>query len=291
MLANIGILGALILTVLAGSAMVIESEALLKSDFKNFLTYNSAFRSQVLKVLKEEHPDFKLQYNISLLDYRQPPRKFSESGMFDLEHVLCCTEDPPVSSWASLTGVRWHNFGNFWLFFEYPPNFRNLTAAANIIADNIAIQRLVTIQHLLRRHGLENYFWPENLIFTCDITLGSFCGLTTFSVMSFGLLATCVCGCFMMYFSVLLLDTKELEQKEGNPWDVEQEENTGLIQWMNLATPLLSLLFFLLTAGLVAGFIAMGHVAAIRWMSLSSFKTEATQKPTASSSRETKSLP
>ena len=110
------------------------------------------------------------------------------------QHVLCCTEDPPVSSWASLTGVRWHNFGNFWLFFEYPPNFRNLTAAANIIADNIAIQRLVTIQHLLRRHGLENYFWPENLIFTCDITLGSFCGLTTFSVMSFGLLATCVCG-------------------------------------------------------------------------------------------------
>ena len=168
----------------------------------------------------------------------------------------------------------------------------------------------------------------------------------------------------MMYFSVLLLDTKELEQKEGNLWDVEQEENTGLIQWMNLATPLLSLLFFLLTAGLVAGsphhhtgislwihlkncrikvqmgdmtvneksddksillftcqrssvcrlcapvlslhtngrtwckltcsisgFIAMGHVAAIRWMSLSSFKTEATQKPTASSSRETKSLP
>jgi hypothetical protein len=57
----------------------------------------------------------------------------------------------------------------------------------------------------------------------------------------------------MMYFSVLLLDTKELEQKEGNLWDVEQEENTGLIQWMYLATPLLSLLFFLLTAGLVAG--------------------------------------
>jgi hypothetical protein len=41
---------------------------------------------------------------------------------------------------------------------------------------------------------MENYFWPENLIFTCDITLGSFCGLTTFSVMSFGFLATCVCG-------------------------------------------------------------------------------------------------
>jgi hypothetical protein len=38
-----------------------------RSDFKNFLTYNSAFRSQVLKVLKEEHPDFKLQYNISLV--------------------------------------------------------------------------------------------------------------------------------------------------------------------------------------------------------------------------------
>jgi hypothetical protein len=57
----------------------------------------------------------------------------------------------------------------------------------------------------------------------------------------------------MMYFSVLLLDTKGLEQKEGNLWDVEQEENTGFIQWLNLATPLLSLLFFLLTAGLVAG--------------------------------------
>ena len=57
----------------------------------------------------------------------------------------------------------------------------------------------------------------------------------------------------MMYFSVLLLDTKELEQKEGNLWDVEQEENTGFIQWLNLATPLLSLLVFLLTAGLVAG--------------------------------------
>jgi len=57
----------------------------------------------------------------------------------------------------------------------------------------------------------------------------------------------------MMYFAVLLLDTKKLEEKEGNLWDVEEEENTGLNQWMHLATPLLSLLFFLLTGGLVAG--------------------------------------
>ena len=120
-------------------------------------------------------------------------------------------------------------------------------------------------------------------MFACDITFGSFCGLTAFSVMSFGLLATCVCGatwkseslhlneswggvkerinltvevwagCFLMYFSVLLLDTKQLEQKEASLWDVDQEESLGLIQWMHVATPLLSLLVFLLTAGLVAG--------------------------------------
>ena len=57
----------------------------------------------------------------------------------------------------------------------------------------------------------------------------------------------------MMYFAVLLLDTKKVELQESNLWDVEEEENTGLQQWMHLATPLLSLLFFLLTGGLVAG--------------------------------------
>jgi hypothetical protein len=57
----------------------------------------------------------------------------------------------------------------------------------------------------------------------------------------------------MMYFAVLLLDTKKIESTEENLWDVEEEENTGLNQWMHLATPLLSLLFFLLTGGLVAG--------------------------------------
>ena len=29
------------------------------------MIYEPAFRAQVLKVLKEEHPDFPLQYNIS----------------------------------------------------------------------------------------------------------------------------------------------------------------------------------------------------------------------------------
>jgi hypothetical protein len=38
-----------------------------RSDFKNLLTYDAAFRSHVLKVLKEEHPDFKMKYNISLV--------------------------------------------------------------------------------------------------------------------------------------------------------------------------------------------------------------------------------
>jgi len=100
-----------------------------------------------------------------------------------------------VSSLAAVTGVRAHNFGSFWLFLEYAPNIRNLTAAGNVIADEISAQRLVTFQHLMRRHGLENYHWPENTFqFDCAVTLGSFCGLIAFAVIAFGLLATCICG-------------------------------------------------------------------------------------------------
>ena len=38
-----------------------------RSDFKFLLTYKPDFRAHVLKLLKEEHPDFPLQYNISLV--------------------------------------------------------------------------------------------------------------------------------------------------------------------------------------------------------------------------------
>jgi hypothetical protein len=111
------------------------------------------------------------------------------------QYILCCTEDPPVSSLSAVTGVRAQNFGSFWVFLEYKPNIRNLTAAANVIADEISTQRLVTFNHLIRRHGMEEYYWPQNTFqFDCAVTLGSFCGLTAFAIIAFGMLATCICG-------------------------------------------------------------------------------------------------
>ena len=71
-----------------------------------------------------------------------------------------------------------------------------------------------------------------------------------------------------MYFAVLLLDDKD-EQTDTRTQeflDSNDFENNGIGEWIMVATPIISLLFFLLVAGMCSGFMAVGHVAVIRFV-------------------------
>ena len=176
------------------------------------------------------------------LDYRDAPRKYSETGFIDLEvsdhnvivpcfwiachailiwswhipppcpspppphqYILCCSEVESLSSLRHFMAVGGSDIGSFWVFLEYSPNIRNLTTASNVIADVLPIQRLVSFYHLFRRHGMEEYHWPENAKhFNCQVTLGTICGVTAFSMIAFALLATCVCGWWIFWKSFYL---------------------------------------------------------------------------------------
>lgn len=273
MLTNIGILGALMLTVVAGCNFTVTSEELVQSDFKVGLILSKTMQVELLRVLREEHPDFPLQYNISgLYDRKNEPWVVPRSsGIIDLEYILCCSPElstNPLSAWDAV------KLGSFWSFLEYDPTYRNVSTAANVIITELAgqqmaiVDRLNTFRHLTRRDGMESYFWPENLQFDCSIPLGSLCGLSAMTIISFGFLATCICGCFLMYFAVLLLDDKD-EQTDTRTQeflDSNDFENNGIGEWIMVATPIISLLFFLLVAGMCSGFLAVGHVAVIRFV-------------------------
>jgi len=443
MLTNIGILGALMLSIVAGLCFAVDPDIMVKSDFKMFLTYDPPFRAHVLQVLRTEHPEFPLQYNVSELDYRQKPRQYSEAGFVDIEWILEKTPALSLTSSSIVTTLGWNNIGryldnmhihtkthtntqapvlclslchthtytqahihthththththahahvynththtrarkhththlhaltqppkrtltcthahthptsqtyththnhahthtythqtrtnmqiyaythhtnahththiythahthahtrtltnthtrtntrtytrtkcmyvnfhtllySFWTLFEKSPTTRNLSMCANMLSDELPIQRLTTINHLFMRVGMEEYVFPQNVVeFDCRTTLGTLCGLTAFSLVSFGLLSTCICGCFLMYFAVLLLDSRHTNIRgdldgQDDFMDTTDNENLGEHQWMAVATPMLSILFFLLVGGMVSGFFAIGQVGAINFM-------------------------
>ena len=148
----------------------------------------------------------------------------------------------------------WFNikFGSFWIAMEVPPEYRNLTAAANVILGDpntkeIAL-RMVTLKHLVIRNGLEDCSWPEILSFDPYINLGTLTGITAFTVASFVFLASTICGCFLMYFAVLLLDDQKEEVPDNIMDFVDRSDfqNRSFDDWIMVATLVQSLLFFLL---------------------------------------------
>jgi hypothetical protein len=177
--------------------------------------------------------------------------KFPTSKIIDIEYILANTRYPTTGSVFDV----WFNikFGSFWIAMEMPPEYRNLTAAANVILGNpntkeIA-RRMVTLKHLVIRNGLEDCSWPENLKFDAVLNLGgSLQGLTAFTMASFVFLAATICGCFLMYFAVLLLDDKKEDLPDNLLVFVDQDDfqNSGFEDWIMVATVIQSLLFFLL---------------------------------------------
>ena len=62
---------------------------------------------------------------------------------------------------------------SFWTLFEKSPTTRNLSMCANMLSDELPIQRLTTINHLFMRVGMEEYVFPQNVVeFDCRTTLG-----------------------------------------------------------------------------------------------------------------------
>jgi len=190
--------------------------------------------------------------------------KFPTSKIIDIEYILANTRYPTSGSVLDV----WFNikFGSFWIAMEVPPEYRNLTAAANVILGDpntkeIAL-RMVTLKHLVIRNGLEDCSWPENIKFDPALNLGgSLQGLTAFTMASFVFLAATICGCFLMYMAVLLLDDKKEEIPDNVLNFVDQDDfrNSGFDQWIVTATLVQSLLFFLLV---VSDFF-LGHSGSI----------------------------
>ena len=275
MLTNIGILGALMMTVVAGCNLTVTAEELVQSDFRSAVMHDKGFQIELLRVLREEHPDFPLQYNISGLYNRKAepwvvPRS---SGIIDLEYILCCSPEENLAGYVFFWDIA--TFGSFWSFLEKNPTIRNLSTAATVITAELAaqqiaiVQRLNTFRHLTRRDGMETYAWPDNLKFDCHAsTMGALCAFSAMTTFSFAFLATCICGCFLLYFAVLLLDDKqeETDTKTKDFMDTNDLESNAVDEWIMVVTPIISLLFFLLVAGMCSGFMAVGHVAVIRFV-------------------------
>jgi hypothetical protein len=190
--------------------------------------------------------------NFSATSYQPNNKmKFPTSKIIDIEYILANTRYPTTGSVFDV----WFNikFGSFWIAMEMPAEYRNLTAAANVIlghpdAKDIA-RRMVTLKHLVIRNGLEDCSWPENLKFDAVLNLGgSLQGLTAFTMASFVFLAATICGCFLMYFAVLLLDDKKEDLPDNLLVFVDQDDfhNSGFEDWILVATVVQSLLFFLL---------------------------------------------
>jgi hypothetical protein len=190
--------------------------------------------------------------------------EFPSSKIIDIEYILANTRYPTTGSVFDI----WFNikFGSFWIAMEMPAEYRNLTAAANVIlgdskGKDIA-RRMVTLKHLVIRNGLEDCSWPENLKFDPALNLGgSLQGLTAFTMSSFVFLAATICGCFLMYFAVLLLDDKKEDLPDNLLVFVDQDDyhNSGFEDWILVATVVQSLLFFLLV---VSDFF-LGHSGSI----------------------------
>jgi hypothetical protein len=184
--------------------------------------------------------------------------KIPAAKIIDVEYIL---ENTPEQSKSALGAWRTLKFGSFWSAMELNPELRNLTAAANVIlgdpnAKEIA-QRMVTLKHLVLRKGLEDCSWPEILSFDPFINLGTLTGMTAFTVAAFVFLASTICGCFLMYFAVLLLDDKKEEIPDRVIDFVDQSDfnNSGYDRWILVATVVQSSLFFLLV---VSAFLS-GH--------------------------------
>jgi hypothetical protein len=176
--------------------------------------------------------------------------EFPSSKTIDIEYILANTRYPTSGSVLDV----WFNikFGSFWIAMEVPPAYRNLTAAANVILGDPDTKeiasRMVTIKHLVLRMGLEDSSWPEVLSFDPFIYLGSLKGITAFTISGFVFLAATICGCFLMYFAVLLLDDKKEDLPDNLLVFVDQDDyhNSGFEDWILVATVVQSLLFFLL---------------------------------------------
>ena len=171
---------------------------------------------------------------------------FPASKIIDVEYILEKTPEPEYTAFAQI------KFGSFWSAMEYSPEYRNLTAAANVILGDPDTKeiasRLVTMKHLVQRMGLEDSSWPEVLSFDPFIYLGSLKGITAFTISGFVFLAATICGCFLMYFAMLLLDDKK-EEIPDNVIDFVNESdfhNSGFDQVMLIATVVQSFLFCLL---------------------------------------------
>jgi len=171
---------------------------------------------------------------------------FPTSKIIDVEYILESTPEPEYTIFNTI------RFGSFWSAMEYPPEYRNCTAAANVILGDPDTKeiasRMVTMKHLVLRMGLEDSSWPEILSFDPFIYLGSLKGITAFTISGFVFLAATICGCFLMYFAILLLDDKK-EEIPDNVIDFVDESdfhNRGFDQWILIATVLQSFLFFLL---------------------------------------------
>jgi hypothetical protein len=175
--------------------------------------------------------------------------QFPAAKIIDIEYIL---ENTPEQSRSVFSAWETFKFGSFWSAMELNPALRNLTAAANVIlgdpnASEIA-QRMVTLKHLVLRQGLEDCSWPEILSFDPYINLGTLTGITAFTVASFVFLASTICGCFLMYFAVLLLDDQKEEVPDNimNFVDQSDFQNRSFDDWIVVATLVQSLLFFLL---------------------------------------------
>jgi len=175
--------------------------------------------------------------------------QFPAAKIIDIEYIL---ENTPEQSRSVFSAWETFKFGSFWSAMELNPALRNLTAAANVIlgdpnASEIA-QRMVTLKHLVLRQGLEDCSWPEILSFDPDINLGTLTGITAFTVASFVFLASTICGCFLMYFAVLLLDDQKEEVPDNIMDFVDRSDfqNRSFDDWIMVATLVQSLLFFLL---------------------------------------------
>jgi hypothetical protein len=175
--------------------------------------------------------------------------KFPASKIVDVEYIL---ENTPERSQSLFSSWETFKFGSFWTALEWGPELRNLTAAANVIlgdpnASEIA-QRMVTLKHLVLRQGLEDCSWPEILSFDPHVNLGTLTGMTAFTIASFVFLASTICGCFLMYFAVLLLDDQKEEVPDSIMDFVDSSDfhNRSFDDWIMVATLVQSLLFFLL---------------------------------------------
>jgi hypothetical protein len=175
--------------------------------------------------------------------------QFPAAKIIDIEYIL---ENTPEQSRSVFSSWETFKFGSFWSAMELNPALRNLTAAANVIlgdpnAKGIA-QRMVTLKHLVLRKGLEDCSWPEILSFDPYINLGTLTGITAFTVASFVFLASTICGCFLMYFAVLLLDDQKEEVPDNIMDFVDRSDfqNRSFDDWIMVATLVQSLLFFLL---------------------------------------------